>query len=213
MASKSTISFLRSLQLKKFRHQEGLFVVEGPKLVSDLLKSDFKVRQLYALSEWERPSGLNTEVEIISPSEMERVSSMQTPNKVMAVVEMPDLTGPVPALQEGLHLLLDQIQDPGNLGTIIRIADWFGVSSIICSMDTADLFNPKVLQATMGSVFHTNIYYSSIADVLLNNANSKRWPVYATKLNGEKNEEQNRFNISFTSNYCNDSNTNFCYRS
>jgi TrmH family RNA methyltransferase len=185
MASKSTISFLRSLQQKKIRNEEGLFIVEGPKMVSELLKSDFKVRQLYATSSWMPDQHTSLPLEIVTEAEMERVSGLQTPNKVLAVVEMPILEGPVNELSQGLHLLLDQIQDPGNLGTIIRIADWFGVTSIICSPDTADVFNPKVIQASMGSVFNMKILYSSLADVLLKNVDGNKWPVYATLLSGE----------------------------
>ena len=185
MASKSTISFLRSLQQKKFRNEEGLFIVEGPKMVSELLKSDFKVRQLYATSSWMPDQHTSLPLEIVTEAEMERVSGLQTPNKVLALVEMPILEGPVNELSKGLHLLLDQIQDPGNLGTIIRIADWFGVTSIICSPDTADVFNPKVIQASMGSVFNMKIHYSSLADVLLKNVDGNKWPVYATLLSGE----------------------------
>jgi TrmH family RNA methyltransferase len=116
---------------------------------------------------------------------MDRISGLQTPNKVLAVVEMPALEGPVDLLAQGLHLLLDQVQDPGNLGTIIRIADWFGVSSVICSPDTADVFNSKVIQASMGSVFNVKVHYTSLADVLLKNTDGNKWPVYATLLSGE----------------------------
>ena len=185
MASKSTISYLRSLQQKKFRNEEGVFIVEGPKMVSEVLKSDFKVRQLYATSSWTPDQHSSLSLEIITEAEMERISGLQTPNKVLAVVEMPALEGPVDLLAQGLHLLLDQIQDPGNLGTIIRIADWFGVSSIICSPDTADVFNPKVIQASMGSVFNVKVHYTSLADVLLKNTDGNKWPVYATLLSGE----------------------------
>jgi TrmH family RNA methyltransferase len=185
MASKSTISYLRSLQQKKFRNEEGVFIVEGPKMVSEVLKSDFKVRQLYATSSWTPDQHSSLSLEIITEAEMERISGLQTPNKVLAVVDMPALEGPVDLLAKGLHLLLDQIQDPGNLGTIIRIADWFGVTSIICSPDTADVFNPKVIQASMGSVFNVKVHYTSLADVLLKNTDGNKWPVYATLLSGE----------------------------
>jgi RNA methyltransferase, TrmH family len=185
MASKSTISYLRSLQQKKFRNEEGVFIVEGPKMVSEVLKSDFKVRQLYATSSWTPDQHSSLSLEIITEAEMERISGLQTPNKVLAVVGMPALEGPVDLLAQGLHLLLDQIQDPGNLGTIIRIADWFGVSSVICSPETADVFNPKVIQASMGSVFNVKVHYTSLADVLLKNTDGNKWPVYATLLSGE----------------------------
>lgn len=185
MATKSTISYLRSLQQKKVRNEEQVFVVEGPKLVSEVLKSQFNVVQIYATQAWIRDAGVKVPVEIISEGEMERVSGLQTPNKVLAVVKMPDLNGPVPELTPGIHLLLDQIQDPGNLGTIIRIADWFGINSIVCSPDTADIYNPKVIQSTMGSIFNVMVYYSSLVDVLVRNSEKDKWPVYATLLEGE----------------------------
>ena len=185
MASKSTISFLRSLQQKKFRNEEGLFIVEGPKMIAEVMKSDFNIRQLYATSSWAPDQHSSFPVEIITEAEMERVSGLQTPNKVLAVVEMPVVNGPVNSFLDGMHLLLDQIQDPGNLGTIIRIADWFGVTSVICSPDTAEVFNPKVIQASMGSVFNVKIHYSPLADVLLKNVDGNKWPVYATLLSGE----------------------------
>ncbi len=185
MASKSTISFLRSLQQKKFRNQEGLFIIEGPKMVSEALKSSFVVKNIYAVDAWNPELNIKVPLEIISNSEMEKVSGLQTPNKVIAVVEMPAVTGPVPNLEPGIHLLLDHIQDPGNLGTILRIADWFGVQSVICSPDTADVFNPKVIQSTMGSLFNLKIHYSSLIDVLVKNIDNTKWPVYATFLEGE----------------------------
>lgn len=185
MASKSTISFLRSLQQKKFRNEEGLFIVEGPKMVSEVLKSDFKVKQLYATNKWTPNDHTSLPIEIVSEAEMERISGLQTPNKVLAVIEMPVIDSAFNELHNGLHLLLDQIQDPGNLGTIIRIADWFGISSVICSLDTADVFNSKVIQASMGSVFNVKIHYTSLADVLLKNIEGNKWPVYATLMTGE----------------------------
>jgi len=185
MASKATISFLRSLQQKKFRLKERAFVVEGPKLVNELFHSDFKVLSVYALASWIPEPHVSVPVEVISEKEMEQVSGLQTPNKVLAVVALPDDNHRFTAPDAGLHLLVDQIQDPGNLGTIIRIADWFGFRSVICSLDTVDVFNPKVVQSTMGSIFRIPVIYDALPDVLVKNASGPKLPVYATLLEGK----------------------------
>ncbi|CAN5557558.1 RNA methyltransferase [soil metagenome] len=198
MASKTIISFLRSLHQKKFRLEHGLFLVEGPKMVNELLHSEFEVGQIYATNDWEIPSGLkDVKVEIITNKELDQVSAMQTPHKVLATVKIPVTHAQLPLPKQGLHLLVDHIQDPGNLGTIIRIADWFGCSSICCSPDTVDLFNPKVVQATMGSIFRVGVYYGSLPDLLINNAAAGKLPVYATLLEGESVYSQEITNDGF----------------
>ncbi len=185
MASKATISFLRSLQQKKFRLKERAFVVEGPKLVNELIQSDFKVLNVYALASWIPDLNILVPIEVISEREMEQVSALQTPNKVLAVVALPEESQSFNAPDAGLHLLIDQIQDPGNLGTIIRIADWFEFQSVICSLDTVDVFNPKVVQSTMGSIFRIPVKYKSLPDVLVKNAEGHKLSVYATLLEGK----------------------------
>ena len=185
MASRSTISFLRSLQQKKFRAEEGCFVVEGPKLVTEVLQSDFTVLKLYATAAWDISSlKAEIEMELLTEKEIGQVSNLQTPNKVIAVVKTPAQHQPV-IPQSGLHLMVDQVQDPGNLGTIIRIADWFGIASIFCSDDTVEAFNPKVVQSTMGSIFRVPVYYGSLPDILMKNVAATNLPVFATLLDGE----------------------------
>lgn len=185
MASRSTISFVRSLQQRKFRQQEACFIVEGPKLLLELLNSSYAIQHIYALSGWEIPLlAKEYPIEIISEKELEQISALQTPNKVLAVVKIPEAHQFI-APTEGLHLLIDQLQDPGNLGTIIRIADWFGFQSVICSPDTVECYNPKVVQATMGSLFRIPINYHPLADLLIKNASTVKLSVYATLLEGE----------------------------
>ncbi|MFN8153362.1 MAG: RNA methyltransferase [Bacteroidia bacterium] len=188
MLSKPVIKQLRSLHLKKFREEEGVFLVEGPKMVNEVLVSrKWNVRAIYALSSWKKPAGtLPCPVTEISEKELEQISSLQQPNKVVAVVDIPsDSKTPVTLPETGLFLLLDQIQDPGNLGTIIRIADWFGMKDVFCSPDTADCFNPKVIQSTMGSLFRVSVHYLPLTDLLVKNAKGHQLPVYATMLNGK----------------------------
>ena len=185
MASRSTISFVRSLQQRKFRIQEGCFIVEGPKLIQELLSTSFEVQSLFALSGWIVPDIADgIPFEQVSEKELEQISALHTPNKVLAVVKIPAEV-PFQTPNTGFHLLIDQLQDPGNLGTIIRIADWFGFHSVICSPDTVECYNPKVVQATMGSLFRIPIYYHSLPDLLIKNATANKIQVFATLLEGE----------------------------
>lgn len=188
MLSKPVIKHLRSLHLKKFREEEGLFLVEGPKMVGELLASGkWSVKGLFALPAWHHPEmDVKCPVTEISEKDLEQISSLKQPNKVVALVEMPSrLKMPVEAPSAGIHLLLDQIQDPGNLGTIIRIADWFGITDVYCSPDTVDCFNPKVIQSTMGSLFRVNVHYLPLTDLLVKNTQQHHLPVYATLLDGK----------------------------
>ena len=185
MASKSTISFIRSLHHKKFRLIEEAFIVEGPKLLTELLKSKLQILKVFALENWDRDPLLKIPIEIISEKEMEQISTLQTPNKVLAVVQIPQNATLPKVPEDGLHLVVDHIQDPGNLGTIIRIADWFSFDSVICSLDTVELYNPKVVQAAMGSSFRLPISYFSLPDLFVKNAEKAKLPVYASSLTGE----------------------------
>lgn len=187
MLSNSRLRFVRSLLQKKFREQERRFLVEGPKLVQELLNTmAFKVEAVYATREWRWPENLDSGlVQVVTDDQLCRMSGMESPNKVLAVCEMPDTAGKSMPSQTGLTLLLDQVSDPGNLGTIIRTADWFGINQVVCSLDSAELFNPKVIQATMGSVFRMNVTYTSLIDLLVRNTEMKGAPVYAAVLGGE----------------------------
>ncbi len=166
MISKSQIKFVQSLKQKKYRDIHRCFVAEGSKLVLELTGSYFPIRQIYANGEWikEHPTPENILVEEVKPFEMERITALSTPSPVLALVEMPEeLLDTTPWL-ENLTLVLDGIQDPGNLGTIIRIADWFGIGQIICSHGCVDLFNPKVVQATMGSIARVRVNYVELSN-------------------------------------------------
>ena len=183
MISKNQIKYVRQLEQKKFRRQEGLFVAEGTKVVGDLLAAGFKPTQLFATLDWitGHPEAVATEV---TPEELRRLSFQQHPQQTIALFPIPTpSTIHSSLLTSSLSLALDGIQDPGNLGTIIRIADWFGISTIYCSPDTVDAWNPKVVQATMGSLARVNIVYTELPALL--DSLPADFPVYGTLLDGE----------------------------
>jgi TrmH family RNA methyltransferase len=195
MITKSQVKYIQSLGHKKFRDEEGVFVVEGPKIVGELLQAPgMRLRQLYALKEWTStgsnhlPASLRSASAAaeptlvgVSPSELERLSGLSTPNQVLAVFEKPSF--PPPDFGTGLSLVLDGIQDPGNLGTIVRIADWFGIQRVLCTADSADVFNAKAVQSTMGSISRVPVVYSDPGDILLRYPGL---PVYAAVLEGKE---------------------------
>ena len=174
MISKNQLKLVRSLEQKKYRQREGLFVAEGPKVVGDLLKAGFKAHVIFSTAE--RP-----DAQLVTDDELRRLSFLQHPQQMLAVMHIPQrpLTAP-DSLGQALCLALDGIQDPGNLGTIIRIADWFGIAAIYCSPDTADAYNPKVVQATMGSLAHVPVIYTDLVSLL----RDTNVPVYGTLLDG-----------------------------
>ena len=167
MLSKSEIKDIRALSQKKFRDERRLFVVEGEKLVAEALASDLEVMRVLRTDE-------------IGQETMSRISMLSTPSPVLAVVRMPDPTA-VEIDPSGLTLALDSLRDPGNVGTIIRLADWFGIRNIIASDDTVDIYNPKVVQATMGAVFRVKFSYCDLPSALA----GVPCPVYGTYLEGE----------------------------
>ena len=180
MLSKNQLKLVRSLELKKNRKKEGLFVAEGPKVVGDLLRAGYRARLVFSTTE--RPNAIQ-----ITDDELRKLSFLQHPQEVLAVFEIPQsqqLTAnsqKLTANSQQLSIALDSVQDPGNLGTIIRIADWFGITTIYCSEDTADCYNPKVVQATMGSLAHINIVYTDL-EALLRQYDG---PIYGTLLDGQ----------------------------
>jgi len=183
MVSRSQLKYIQSLGQKKYRDEEGVFVAEGPKLVKELIESDVELTQVYALNEWiEDNKDLLRSVNVtaINETELERTSQLKTPNKVIAIVKKFEVNEP--GIKERISLVLDAIRDPGNLGTIIRIADWFGVSQIICSTDCADMYNSKVVQATMGSIARVNVFYTDLP-VWLKQRSGVR--IYAAMLEGK----------------------------
>jgi len=185
MLSASKIKWVKALSQKKNRTQEGLFVVEGDKIVRELLQSNWDVVEVLALSSWFESNDISVKVntQTISTKDLERMSSLSTPNQVLAVVKIPKNDINTLALDSNYSLVLDNIQDPGNLGTIIRTADWFGITHIICSETTADIFNPKVIQATMGSFIRTRVFYTDVLKFLKDIAG--KHPIMGAMLDGE----------------------------
>jgi RNA methyltransferase, TrmH family len=186
MLVKSQVKYIQNLGHKKFRDADGVFVAEGPKIVNELLQSDIlHLVQCFATENW-----LLTHEWMIQgrekfffktdEKELERISFHTTPNQVLAVFSKPDFNRQ--KKPEGLILLLDNIQDPGNLGTIIRSADWFGVKCIICSEETVDVFNPKVVQSAMGSLIRVEMIYADLTEYIMAN---RETPLYASSLEGE----------------------------
>ncbi|MEQ1675399.1 MAG: RNA methyltransferase [Chitinophagaceae bacterium] len=185
MLSKPKVKYIQTLGQKKFREEERLFIAEGPKLVKELLEAgNTSVSEVYALPDWisEHQNLLDgvTCIEI-TPPDLERISQLTTPNKVLALVKQFDNT-PAAAAKGIITLALDNIQDPGNLGTIVRIADWFGISQVVCTDNTADIYNPKVVQSTMGSIARVRVGYTHLAQWLKEQTGMR---IYAATLDGQ----------------------------
>ena len=183
MLSKLKVKYIQSLGQKKFRDEHHRFVAEGPKTVLELLaEPNVRLHEIYATSEWlhEHSLGINNElINEVSSAELERISSLSTPNVVLGLFEKFQSREVVTV--KGLVLALDTIQDPGNLGSIIRIADWFGIKDVICNTGCADIYNPKVIQATMGSVARVNVVYTNLYEWL----RSTEARIFATTLGGQ----------------------------
>lgn len=177
---KAEIQLVRALADKRGRAEHGLFLAEGAKLIGELRASALRVRKIYALEGvFEGP-----EVETVAPRDMERISQLKTPSNSLALVEIPRYTLRPAQLKEQLTIALDEVQNPGNLGTIIRLADWFGIHDIVCSEASADCFNPKVVQATMGAILRVRVHYLDLEALLALSA-ADSTPVYGTVLDGE----------------------------
>ena len=192
MLVKSQVKYIQSLGHKKFRDAEGVFVAEGPKLVQELLQSsNTALVTVYATPDWliGNESSLKEKSSIIETNfhELERISFLTSPAQVLAVFQKPVF--PVSEKPGGITLVLDNVQDPGNLGTIIRTADWFGVKRMVCSPDTADLFNPKVVQSTMGSIARVETSYQDLVQYM---DAHPAIPSFAAVLNGEDLDRQKR---------------------
>ena len=180
MLSKSQIKLIRSLELKKNRLREQLFVAEGPKVVGDLLRAGFKAHSIFSTTPQLFPP--STDFQSITNEELHRISFLQHPQEVLALFYIPESRQPdITHMDSQLAIALDQVQDPGNVGTIIRIADWFGIDAIYCSPTTADVYSPKVVQATMGSIAHVPIITCDLTTLLA----QVQCPVYGTVLDGD----------------------------
>jgi RNA methyltransferase, TrmH family len=181
MLSKKVLKDIQSLSLKKSRDEMGLFIAEGPKIAIELLEAiPQQVQQVYALQDWVEEHGMfnNDKVETITEQELKKISALRTPNRVVLVLKK--IKAEEPFIDAGFALYLDAIQDPGNFGTIIRIADWFGIKHIVCSEGCADLYNPKVIQSTMASIARVNIWYDRTYQWL----HQQKIPLIAASLQG-----------------------------
>lgn len=174
------IKWVHSLAQKKNRDNERCFVAEGTKCVLDTLGA-FRLRGLFCTENWLRNHNIE-DADVVSSSQIERMSMLKTPTEVIAVYEMPDYDVDLSETVRNLNLALDNVQDPGNLGTIIRIADWFGINDIYCSVDTVDVYNPKVVQATMGAISRVRVHYCDLPGLF---GTLKDVPVFGTFLDGD----------------------------
>lgn len=181
--SKNQIKQISALAHKKFRDETGLFVAEGTKTVNDL-KEIFECSMMFATSDWMKlNSEFNSEkVEIATDEEFKKISFQKNPQGILAVFKKPDIEINFQELKNKLSLVLDDVQDPGNMGTIIRIADWFGIKDIICSESCADAFNPKTVQASMGALARVNVFTVDLTDFFAKLPVGT--PVYGTFMNG-----------------------------
>lgn len=188
MISKPQIKKIASYKLAKHRNEDNVFVVEGVKMVGELLKSSYEIKEICATNNWLNQNNklaskrCQTLVEV-KDQELERISSLNSPNQVLAIVKRKE---PKPIeLKSHLVIVLDEIKDPGNLGTIVRIADWYGIENIICSENTVDIYNPKAIQSTMGSLFRVNITYKNLYNYISNLPSN--YPIYGTIVEGGEN--------------------------
>lgn len=189
MISKNEIKYIQSLFQKKNRDAERLFIAEGVKLVDELLHSNFIIKKIFATAAWMQQHPSVTGAMCIEDFELQKISGLATPNRVLAVVEQ-HLPAKDPVEKKQVILALDGVQDPGNFGTIIRIADWFGITQIVTGNDTADVYNPKTVQATMGSITRVDTWHKDLASWLA----KVQTPVYGALLNGKNIYETERLN-------------------
>ncbi len=199
MISNAQIKHINSLRLKKNRQVYKQFIAEGVKIVDELISSTYKVDSLFATEKWIKrlsvasyPLPVKNKIIEISEDELRKISSLESPNEVLAIVEIPEIITDIESLSDELSLMLDNISDPGNMGTIIRIADWFGIKNIICSEECVDIYNSKVVQATMGSITRVNCHYinleiflSSVKENIKTNKRFEDYKIYGAVLNAE----------------------------
>lgn len=176
MVSKNQLKLITALQQKKYRQANQMFIAEGVKVIDELLSSNFVLEHLYQ-TEPIFADVPTSKMSIISAADLKKISALATPNNCLAVFKMPDTK---PVQQRGLIIALDNVRDPGNMGTILRLCDWFGVTQLVCSEETVDLYNPKVVQATMGSISRVNVAYVDLAKFLFD----ATLPVYGTFMDG-----------------------------
>jgi TrmH family RNA methyltransferase len=189
MLSKNKKKLISSLYQKKYRNLHGLFIAEGHKLNADLLSAGAGCIELFTTREWSDQNEYliphTTELSIVTMSELKSISNLKSPPPVIGIYKINKEKINIETLQSSLTLALDEIQDPGNLGTIVRIADWFGIKHIVCSENTADIYNPKVVQATMGAIARVKIFYTDLNTIITEYKKTSDLPVYGTFLDGE----------------------------
>jgi TrmH family RNA methyltransferase len=189
MLSNAQIKLIRSLEQKKYRNINSLYIAEGEKIVAEILQGNYNFDKVYVTEEW-----LNNHydlyqqkqelITVISPKELEKISLLKTPNQALALLPVVYTSLHNANFNKQLNIVLDSIQDPGNMGTIMRIADWFGINNIICSENCVDVYNPKVIQATMGAFLRVNVFYTELKS-FFENDKPQGMKVYGALLNGE----------------------------
>jgi len=184
MLSKSQISFIKSLHQKKYRKEQGIFIIEGIKSIVEFIPSAYQIQSIYFLAEYQSllpKLPPNIKLFEVTTAELEKISTLQAPQGILALVNIPKQAAfDKRLLANEFSLVLDNIQDPGNLGTIIRTADWFGFKNVICSLNTVEVYNPKTVQATMGSLCRVNVVYQDLEELL----KGISIPVFGAMLNG-----------------------------
>lgn len=180
--TRRTVTLIRSLRKKKERDEHHLFIVEGDKLVAEVLNSSIEIKEVFALKNW-CEQNIEFNPTIVSEKELGQISCLSTPNKVLALCYIPKIDKIQNSKLKGLTLVLDGLSDPGNLGTIIRIADWFNIRRLICPFNSVDVYNPKVIQSTMGSFLRVNVSYLNVSDYLSQLSSSI--PVYGMDMGAE----------------------------
>ncbi len=188
MISKNKIKFITSLQKKNVREQEKLFVIEGDKLVKEFLIANVAIKILVAKPEFLNSlppelTNIVNDIENVNDNELKQISTLRTPHNALAVVQMPEHEMNISEIINQFCVALDFVQDPGNFGTIIRAAGWFGIKNIVCSMDCVDVYNPKVVQSSMGALLHVNVFYGDLKN-LFTTAIKNSVPVFGTMLEG-----------------------------
>lgn len=177
MLSKNQIKLITSLQQKKYRKQQQLFFAEGIKVIQELLNSNFELEHLF-VTDTLFPDVSKSKISTVTEAELKKISALTTPNNCLALFKIPSEQ---PISESGLVIALDDIRDPGNLGTILRLCDWFGVKQVVCSAGTVDIYNPKVVQATMGSITRVNVVYTDLEQFI----QETKLPVFGTFMDGE----------------------------
>lgn len=189
MLSNNKIKFIKSLDNKKSRDESGQFIIEGDKVVREFMNAGWKINLLVAQTRWTKTLPENAlqnikEIIDVENNELKKISSLRTPHNVLAIVNKPEFLINWNEILNNLTLVLETIQDPGNLGTIIRTAAWFGISNIICSPDSVDVFNQKVIQASMGAILRVKVFHNNLFD-FMNRISDSNFPVYGASLDGK----------------------------